>query len=280
MPADVFEQSDVFVTQGPTALFLGSTAEQPSSSPGEGVRPQRRQQTAPGNRAQSPEMVIAAEPLSTASARARAAAAAAAIANAAFAAERGRRRGGAAVGSAPVEVRDGAMSFYFEVCIKTTGGGLQPSGTVGVGVVLLSDAPATADSGRTDGRGGDASLVPAVRRPFAPPLRYLHYHSSRGARAESFPRVPQPGSGMGGGGGGGLSRGREIIRAGSFVGGVAYGPSFASGDTVGCGWEAEAGLYFTLNGRNLGVAWAPTALFALLTPDEQVRDLGEMRDLG
>ena len=247
--ADVFEASEAFVTQGFTALFLGSTpVAEKQSSPG-GGRSRRRQSMAPGNRAQRPEMVIAAEAVGTASASAlRAAAEAAAIAEAAAY----RRAGGRGPPAFVARLSDEATSFYFEVFIKTTGGGLQPSGAVGVGVAFFEGrGSSTRDSNST------------TETDAAPPQRYLHYHSSRGARGESFPRQPRPVSSsfasFGADGGGG-----------SFAGGVPYGPSFSVGDTVGCGWEAEAGLYFTRNGRYLGVAWSPTALFRLLTQREQV----------
>lgn len=269
--AALFDASESFVTQGPTALFLGSGEPAPASPPG---RARRTQQTAPGNRAQPPEILVATEPLSSAMASARADAAAASAANAVAVAAVSSRRNecharaaaasaaSAVAAAAHASSAEDAMSFYFEACIKTTGGGLQPSGSVGVGVVFCG-RDRSGGEGEAVTRGSDGREQSDSTQS-QPCRRYLHYHSSRGARGQIFPRVPRNGS---------TSVGWSASQAvsGSFEGGVPYGPSFSVGDTVGCGWEAEAGLYFTLNGRHLGIAWMPTALFALLTPTEQVR---------
>ena len=99
--------------------------------------------------------------------------------------------------------------FYFEVFIKTTGGGLSPNGGVGVGLV--------------------DEVEPAAEAP----RRYLHYHNALGRRFDVFPRPTAKGAGR------------------------SCGPSFGVGDTVGCGWLLRTGeLFFTLNGRHLGICGA------------------------
>ena len=64
-----------------------------------------------------------------------------------------------------------AAFFYFEIYIKASGGGLHPSGSVGVG---LADAAATADAGAGAAAASEAG-------------RFIHYHSG-GRRYASFPR--------------------------------------------------------------------------------------------
>ena len=59
--------------------------------------------------------------------------------------------------------------FYFEMYVKTSGGGLQPSGSVGVGLADVS-----AELCQLDG-------TPSLQ------MRFLHLHSS-GRRFENFPR--------------------------------------------------------------------------------------------
>ena len=59
--------------------------------------------------------------------------------------------------------------LYFEVFIKTTGGGSSPSGTVGVGLV---------DDLRT---GSQSPRDPDGQR------RFLHYHSAKGSKFDGLP---------------------------------------------------------------------------------------------
>ena len=94
--------------------------------------------------------------------------------------------------------------FYFEVFVKTTGGGLQPTGSVGVGLASPDD-------------DDDSTTF------------FTHYHSS-GRRHPTFPRLNP--------------------RAGK-----PCGPSFGVGDTIGCGWLPSGEVFFTVNGRHLGVAF-------------------------
>ena len=117
--------------------------------------------------------------------------------------------------------------YYFELFVKMSGGGLQATGSLGVGLAKPTaedgagvTVSAEADSAATIGGGSSTSS-------------FLHYHNS-GRILDTFPR-PVP------------------VRA---VSGRPYGPPFASGDTVGCGWLANGEVFFTLNGRHLGVAYS------------------------
>ena len=112
----------------------------------------------------------------------------------------------------------GPEFFYFEVFIRTTGGGINDSGSIGVG---LADPPPEAEASASDG----LITTPRART-------YLHYHGARGARYDLFPR---PAS-------------RSTL--------FGVGPSFGKGDTIGCGWSASGEVFFTINGRHLGVAFA------------------------
>ena len=97
----------------------------------------------------------------------------------------------------PISAAQRLPMVYFELFIKTTGGGLQPTGSVGFG--LSEVAP-------------DDSCAADSEWPEAAPLQtpYYHYYSS-GRRFACFPRA-------------GPKAGRLC------------GPSYGSGDTVGCGW--------------------------------------------
>lgn len=59
---------------------------------------------------------------------------------------------------------DAPQLWYFEIFVKTPGGGAQPSGTVGIGLAESDD-------------GQEAQI-----------RRFLHYHSSKGSKLETFPR--------------------------------------------------------------------------------------------
>jgi hypothetical protein len=120
--------------------------------------------------------------------------------------------------------------YYFELFVKMSGGGLQATGSLGVGLAKPAakdgagvTVSAEADSADTSGGGSSTSST----------ISFLHYHNS-GRILDTFPR-PVP------------------VRA---VSGRPYGPPFASGDTVGCGWLASGEVFFTLNGRHLGVAYS------------------------
>ena len=126
---DVWEAAEHVVTSGNTCLFLGTRDHSPPTSP-------------KGRKKKSPSTITEAPVL----ARAR-------ISNLAQI---------SSSGDTPDE-----HIFYFEVFIKTTGGGLSPSGSVGVGLT--------------------SELEPEFNA-FDPGC-FLHYHSSRGARFSAFPRT-------------------------------------------------------------------------------------------
>ena len=157
----------LFVCSGPTCIFLGAAD---ASSPPDSPTGRRPKHLAPGSRKQPPLLAVAAAPLA-------------------------HRQAAAST-----------TLLYFEVFVKTTGGGLSPTGSVGVGLA----APLL--------EGSDADA----------PRFFLHYHSGSGSRHDAFPRPPS--------------------------GGSRCGPSFGVGDTVGCGWTASGAVFFTFNGRHLGVA--------------------------
>ena len=113
--------------------------------------------------------------------------------------------------------------LYFELYIKTSGGGLQPSGSIGIGLA----EPCT-DTCELD--------FPVPGRP---PTLFVHYHDSS-RRFESFPRRA------------GRAAGRQ------------YALPFGTGDTVGCGWLPNGDVFFTLNGRHMGVAF--TEVWGTLCP--------------
>ena len=110
---------------------------------------------------------------------------------------------------------DAALS-YCEFFVKTTGGGLQPTGSVAVG---LAGLPAPANDGLEP---SDAST--------AQETEFIQYHCS-GRKYQTFPRP-------------------STSRAGR-----PCGPSYGVGDTVGCGWMPTGEIFFTLNGRHLGSAF-------------------------
>ena len=119
-----------------------------------------------------------------------------------------------------------AQLFYFEVFIKTTGGGLQPNGSVSIGLVeASSDADAAAQ------RRASAAPDEWPEQPSLEEIPFFHYHSS----GRKFARFPRAGS----------------------KAGRAAGPAFGIGDTVGCGWLPQGGgeVFFTCNGKHLGVAF-------------------------
>ena len=107
--------------------------------------------------------------------------------------------------------------FYFELFVKTTGGGLQPTGNIAVGLAELPPDAADAD-------GSDALQGEEVE------VGFLSYHSN-GKKYATSPRA--------------------TLRAGK-----PCGPSFGVGDTVGCGWLPSGEVFFTFNGRHLGVAFS------------------------
>jgi len=195
-----WQETERFVTSGPTALFLGSAAYSPPSSP-TANRPPAKKGGAPSSRAiyrEQPELVLASVPFT-------------------------RLPSDASQGSAVPSL------FYFEVFVKTTGGGLHPSGSVGVGLAEASQGEEEA------AEEGDASVTPAAQASERR-RRVLHYHSGKGGRFSVFPR--------------------SSTRAGLFsTEGRQCGPSFGVGDTVGCGWCASGAVFFTFNGRHLGNAF-------------------------
>ena len=200
-----WQETQRFVTSGPTALFLGSAAYSPPSSPTAKRPPAKK--LAPGSRAiyrEQPELVLACAPFS-------------------------RLPSDDASGEVPAV----PLLFYFEVFVKTTGGGLHPSGSVGVGLAEASqgeEAAEDADASVTPSAQASAESLGAGRR------RVLHYHSGKGGRFSVFPR--------------------SAARAGLFgTEGRQCGPSFGVGDTVGCGWCASGTVFFTFNGRHLGNAF-------------------------
>ena len=111
--------------------------------------------------------------------------------------------------------------YYFEAFVKTSGGGLQPTGSVGVGLAELPSAEGAEQ----------LRMPPADGTAAASSSAFVHFHNS-GRRFVSFPR--------------------PALR----TAGKVYGPQFATGDTVGCGWLANGDVFFTVNGRHLGVAQA------------------------
>lgn len=59
--------------------------------------------------------------------------------------------------------------------------------------------------------------------------------------------------------------------------GTTYGPTFSTGDTVGCLWEGPSGkLSFTKNGVHLGVAKTGVAAAGVLYPAIGMRTVGEV----
>ena len=225
-----WQETERFVTSGPTALFLGSAAYSPPSSP-TANRPPAKKGGAPGSRAiyrEQPELVLASVPFT-------------------------RLPSDASQGSAVPSL------FYFEVFVKTTGGGLHPSGSVGVGLAEASQGEEEA------AEEGDASVTAAAQaseRSSAAPAepsgagrrRVLHYHSGKGGRFSVFPR--------------------SSTRAGLFsTEGRQCGPSFGVGDTVGCGWCASGAVFFTFNGRHLGNAF--TDVWGTMHPAVDVDMPGE-----
>ena len=201
-----WQETQRFVTSGPTALFLGSAAYSPPSSPTAKRPPAKK--VAPGSRAiyrEQPELVLASVPFSRLPSDA-----------------------------APGEASAVPLLFYFEVFVKTTGGGLHPSGSVGVGLAEASQGEEAA------AEEADASFTPSAQASAEPSgagrRRVLHYHSGKGGRFSVFPR--------------------STARAGLFgTEGRQCGPSFGVGDTVGCGWCASGTVFFTFNGRHLGNAF-------------------------
>ena len=217
-PGMAWQETERFVTSGPTALFLGSAAYSPPSSP-TANRPPAKKGGAPGSRAiyrEQPELVLASVPFT-------------------------RLPSDASQGSAVPSL------FYFEVFVKTTGGGLHPSGSVGVGLAEASQGEEEA------AQEGDASVTPAAQASERR-RRVLHYHSGKGGRFSVFPR--------------------STTRAGLFsTEGRQCGPSFGVGDTVGCGWCASGAVFFTFNGRHLGNAF--TDVWGTMHPAVDVDMPGE-----
>jgi hypothetical protein len=154
-----WQETQRFVTSGPTALFLGSAAYSPPSSPTAKRPPAKK--VAPGSRAiyrEQPELVLASVPFSRLPSDA-----------------------------APGEASAVPMLFYFEVFVKTTGGGLYPSGSVGVGLAEASQGEEEAAA-----EDADASVTPPAQASAEPSgagrRRVLHYHSGKGGRFSVFPR--------------------------------------------------------------------------------------------
>ncbi|KAL3919422.1 MAG: hypothetical protein SGPRY_005641, partial [Prymnesium sp.] len=75
---------------------------------------------------------------------------------------------------------DATGLLYFEVFVKTPGGGAQPSGSIAVGLAE-SKAEGLAESQENQGGSSADSDITA-------PRRFLHYHSSKGTKADIFPR--------------------------------------------------------------------------------------------
>lgn len=62
--------------------------------------------------------------------------------------------------------------------------------------------------------------------------------------------------------------------------GESYGPTFSTGDTVGCLWEEPSGkLSFTKNGQHLGVAAMGVAAAGVLYPAIGMRSVGEVVEM-
>ena len=189
----MWRETELVFVNDAEVLFLGAAAESPPSSP-KSRRAGARQQ--PGS-AQVPVLARAQQQLQRTST------------------------------SSP------AYPLYFEVYIKTSGGGLQPSGAIGVGLAALPAADcAVADDRCSESLEASPATISSRsaddETTGGPTTHFLHYHSA-GRRFAVFPRASP--------------------RAGR-----AYGQTYGTGDTIGCGWLANGDVFFTFNGRHLGVA--------------------------